>query len=616
MMLTSTNHMLTLALVLALAALALTSAGTVAEQSWRRRRTSRAEAAAGQWSRQLAEAALEGLVVHQSGNILQINGAAARLLGRRPREMLGQNLANFALEAQIPALRAAVEAPQPGLAEFTLLRADKVEVKVELASQTIAFEGLPATVTALRDITQRLADAARIQRLLLYDSLTDLPNRQFFSQRLREAIGRNDRAGGTTALFAIDIDQFKTLNERFGRAGGDQLLRQVAERIRGLLGPEDLLARLGSDKFGIMLESTGAANRAVMLSGQLEAAFAAPFIAEGQSLTLSASVGIAIFPDHATDAEELIKAGDAALRQAARAGGGRCQMFSHAEAAGQRVLRGGDGHRAGFSDPQTLMSDLRGALAAGEISLSYQPVFRGGDLALVGFEALPRWRHRQDVKIPAAVFMPLAEQLSLIQEIGGFVLETACRAAVQGAAPLRVSVALSSEQFRDPSLPGRVAAILRATGLSPGRLELELTEKLLIDDPPAAARALQALRAVGVSLTLGEFGGASATLGDLADLPFARLKIDRRFIAALGTDANADAIVAAILALAGNLRLEVTAAGVETEAQLAQLRRQGCHQMQGYLLGRPAARIEDLPRFAMQGLESPTNVLPLPVARH
>jgi diguanylate cyclase (GGDEF)-like protein/PAS domain S-box-containing protein len=585
----SFTELLLVALLLALVALGLSVAAGWAALVWQRGHGAALETSYQAWARHLADAAFDGLIIHQNGVILQMNNAASRMLGRRAREMMGQPVANLAPPEAVPAFRALLEAPPPEIAEFTLLRADQTQLIVQLNSQTISHEGQPATVTAIRDISQMKADQAQIARLLHYDALTDLPNRKKFTESLAAAIAVNDKDGGTTALFQIDLDQFKEMNERLGRAGGDLLLKQVADRMNALLGLEDMLARLGGDKFGLMVTSTGAPNRAVHLAGQLEAAVNQPFIVEGQLLNVSMSIGIAVYPDHATDVDGLMKAGEFALKQAGRAGGGFCHMFSHDEAASFKSGFKRDNFRPGLTDPQRLAQDLRGAIAAGEITLVYQPVFRAADLSLTGFEALARWQHKQDGMVPPGIFIPLAEQAGLIHEIGAFVLETACAEAMRHEGNLKMAVNLSPLQLRDADLPGRIKAILLRTGLPASRLELEVTEKLLIDNAPAAARSLQALRAIGVSLALDDFGTGYSSVSYLCDFPFARLKIDRRFINALGEDENAEAIISAILALAGNLRLEVTAEGVETEAQLTFLRTNAVHHVQGFLLGQPAA---------------------------
>jgi diguanylate cyclase (GGDEF)-like protein/PAS domain S-box-containing protein len=592
-------HLLAMALIMAVIVFALSVLGTRIDQAWYRARLSGNEKSCRQWTAHLADAAFDGLLIHRGGTILQMNRALVRMLGCRERECIGQSFANFAAPRQMTQLRAELEAPAPAIMEFTLIRADKSELLVEISSQSIDHEGLPASVTAIRDITQRRADAERISWLSRYDPLTGLVNRASFTDKLIAALARNDAQGGTTAVFSIDLDEFKSVNEQIGRGGGDQLLQQVAARIDGLITGEDTLGRLGGDKFGLIMPSLGAANRAINIAAQLEATFKDAFIIDNKLVRASLSIGIAIFPDHATDPEGLLKASDFALKQAIRVGGGCTHVFSHEEAqssrAGSRATeraRGRDLIRVGLSEPQRLSQDLRAAIAKEEISLVYQPVFRTGDLSLAGFEALARWNHKQDGLIPPNVFIPLAEQAGLIHEIGSFVLETACAEAASIGGDCRMAVNLSPLQFRDPNLPGRISAILRKTGLAAARLELEVTESVLIDNKAAAAQALRSLRAIGCSVALDDFGTGYSSLSYLCDFPFARLKIDKHFIQALGTDPNADAVVTAILALAKNLKLEVTAEGVETEAQLAFLRQTECQLLQGFLLGKPVARAQ------------------------
>ncbi len=584
------DHLLMLALILACVVFTISVVGTRVDQAWYRSRISGNEKAARRWAAHLADAAFDGLLIHRGGTILQMNRALVRMLGCRERECIGHNFANFAAARELSLLRNELEAPRPAISEMTLVRADKSEFLVELNSQSVEHEGLPATVTAIRDISQRRADAERIEWLSRYDPLTGLANRKLFCEKLAAAIAENDAKGGTTAVFNIDVDEFKAVNDQIGRLGGDQLLQQVAARIDGLITSGDTLARLGGDKFGLIMPSAGAANRTVNVAGQMEAAFKDPFIIDHKLVRISISIGIAVFPDHAADVEALMKASEFALKQATKSGGGCSHVFSHEEAQGYRLALKRDMFRVGLTEPQRLSQDLRAAVAKDEISVAYQPVFQAGDLSLAGYEALARWNHRQDGLIPPSIFIPLAEQAGLIHEIGSYVLEAACAEAVSVGGDFTMAVNISPLQFRDVNLPGRITAILRKTGLPASRLELEVTESVLIDNKAAAAAALNALRAIGVSVALDDFGTGYSSLSYLCDFPFARLKIDKRFIQALGTDPNANAIVAAILALANNLKLKVTAEGVETEAQLAYLRQTDCEHVQGFLLGKPVPR--------------------------
>jgi diguanylate cyclase (GGDEF)-like protein len=565
-----------------------------------------------QWSRRLADATFDGLLIHRAGTILAMNRALVRMLGTREREWLGQSFAVLGA-GDGAALRAELEAPGAGTAECRLLHADKREILVELFSQPTLHDGMPATVTAIRDVTEARAAAAQAQRLAQYDGLTNLANRRFCLEMLRAAIAANDAKGGTTALFVLDLDHFKALNEQFGRAGGDALLRQVAQRLTELAEPGDTLGRLSGDKFALVQPHPGAANRAMAAASTLEATFTENFLIDGQMVRISASIGLAIYPDHATDAEALLRAAEFALGLATQAGGGAAHVFQHAEAqaaAAQATesakLPAPHSHRGRSAEEQRLKKDLRTAIPAGQISLDYQPIFFARDLSLAGFEALCRWRHPERGLIPPVEFIPLAEQAGMIYELGGFVLETACAEAVGAAKDWVMSVNLSPLQFRDPQLPLRIGNILKKTGLSPSQLELEVTESLLIDNAAAARAALTAIRDIGVSVALDDFGTGFSSLSYLSDFPFTRLKIDKHFVQNLGREANAEAIINAILSLAQSMNLQVTAEGVETPGQLAYLQEHGCHLVQGFLLGRPAAATSGTQPLVQKLLNAPS----------
>ncbi len=387
----------------------------------------------------------------------------------------------------------------------------------------------------------------------------------------------------------MDLDQFKPMNELLGRAGGDHLLKQVATRLAAMIQAEDTLARIGGDKFAMLIPSAGPLNRGISLGGQIAATFHEPFIIDGQLVKLWLSIGIAVYPDHAADMPGLMKAGEFALAQAARGGGGTAHVYSHHEAGLQRQTAAREEPPGGPGDQLRLGNDLRAAISRDEISLLFQPIFRAIDLAPAGFEALARWNHPAEGLIGPDHFIPLADATGTTQEIGCFVLEAACAEASR-AGNTRVSVNISLAQLRDINLPARIAAILRKTGLKPELLDIEVPETVLNEIQPGTLAALLSVQATGASLVLDHFGTRYATLAALAGQPFSRLKIDRQFVQKLGQDTSADALVNAIIGLAADLRLEVIAVGVESEAQLAYLRRQGCHYVQGQLLGPPAAR--------------------------
>ncbi|MDD2705610.1 MAG: EAL domain-containing protein [Acidocella sp.] len=577
-------------LLAALLLLAGTIAAMRADSLFLRRRLEAEISTHRQWSRALADAGFDGLLIHRQGVILMMNRALVHMLGVREREWLGQNFATLAREDQQPALRAELEAPQASPVAFNLVPPNKPVITAELSSQTIAYEGQPATVTALRDITQRLADATRIARLTNYDELTGLPNRKHFTTLLAQAVAAGSQyyQQGAVTLFITDIDHFKTANEQLGRAGGDMLLQQLTQRIGALLAKEDVLARLGSDKFALLLTPDSPPNRGLLLGGQLLAACNEPFIVDGQLAKLSLSIGIGMYPDHAADAEGLMQASELALAQAARAGGGALHLFRHEDMAPKPASRSA-GPRPHVVETTHLRDDLRAAMSRGEIKLLYQPILALPDLSLAGFEALARWQHPAEGLLGPERFMPIADAAGLAQELGSQLIERACAEAVAAGVP-RIAVNLSQAQLRDADLPARLSAILRKTGLRPDCLEIEISDALLAEPQGSVAQVLHAVRALGIGIALDDFGTGASSLSMLCHLPLNRLKIDRSVVRQLGQDKTAEAIVNAVVTLCANLQLEVTALGVESETQLALLRQHGCHAGQGSLLGEPAVR--------------------------
>jgi diguanylate cyclase (GGDEF)-like protein/PAS domain S-box-containing protein len=544
-----------------------------------------------QWSRRLADASFDGLLVHRSGTILQMNRALVRMLGYREMELLGTHFSNIAHPAQVAALRTELEAPQPQLARFTLLQADRSECFVEMASHTLELDGLPATVTAIRDLTAMRAIETRLAFLMHNDVLTGLANAAMFTEKLQEAVARNDASGGTTAVLTLKLEQLKAVNEQLGRGGGDILLRQIANRLQAMTDERDTVARLGGNQFGILQPHGGAPNRCALLISQIESAMEEPFIVEGKAIRASMAIGGATYPEHATGAEGLLNASGFALSKAIEKGG--THMFSHAEAAaagfGSLLAKGNTGGRMLSLEEQRLAHDLRLAIPRGEIWLEYQPVFGSRFLNLAGYEALARWRHPKDGSVPPKQFIALADDAGLAIALGNFILETACAEAIRGKGQL-MAIHLSPMQFRDPLLPGRIQDALQKTALPANRLEVQVTEAMLLENPAASSQMLRAIRNIGVVLTLDDFGTGFALLSNMADFPFSRLKIDKRFIQRIGEDGSARSIVLAILSLARSLDIEVTAEGIETEAQLNFLQQQDCSFVQGYLLGRPAAQ--------------------------
>jgi predicted signal transduction protein with EAL and GGDEF domain len=360
--------------------------------------------------------------------------------------------------------------------------------------------------------------------------------------------------------------------------------------LRAITREIDTVARLGADEFAIIQPFVVAPDSARAFAERIVSVLAEPFDIDGTPVSVDVCIGIASHPSDATHGEALLSCAELALERAKRAAADGICFFEPETDSRLRARR-------------LLDEDLRRALARREMEVVYQPVFGGEPLVVVGYEALLRWHHPVRGLVPPAEFIPLAESSGEIGALGQWVLETACREAVRWDAPYRVSVNLSPAQFAERDLPGRVARVLSQSGLPPQRLEIEVTEGLLIEDTDRALAILLALKAQGVRIALDDFGTGYASLSYLRRFPFDRIKIDRSFIAELGVDPGADAIVRSIMALTRSLQLDVTAEGVETETQLALLRAQRCGQLQGFLLGRPvsAGEIQKLPR---QGLRT------------
>lgn len=607
-------------LLLALAVAAL--AGTML---WRVRRqwgqSGHKPEARRQWARRLADAAFDGLLIHRNGTILQMNNALVRLLGYREAELLGTHFSSLTHPSLVSALRTELEAPQPEIAAFTLLHEDKTERFVEMASHTLEFNFLPATVTAIRDVTLRRALEARLAHVTQNDALTDLPNRESFTKMLEAAMLANDRGGGTTVVWMLDVDRLKSINDVFGRGGGDRLLRQIGARLSGFKDERDIVGRLDGDKFGIIQPHAGAPNRNASLVSQIEASFDEPYIIDGRAMTASLSIGMAIYPEHATDAEGLLWAANLSMKQVRQAGGGGSRMFLHEDALAalppKTVVQANApkpnanppaDFRGTMRSTQRLAQELGQAIARGEVSLDYQPFFTANFLSLAGFEAFAHWRHPKEGPVPSDQLLLLAEQAGLSGALGNFILETACMEAMRCKSPL-MSVNLSPIQLQDPDLPDKIKEILRRTGLPPERLELELMEAALNVEPQQKLQAMQALRAIGVGIVLDDFGTGFSSLTSLSNFPFNKIKIKKRIIGALGEDEHAEAVVGAILALARNSRVEVVAEGVETEAQLNYLQEKGCQFVQGYHLGRPGAQAVSPPALGPPAVIKPSLVV-------
>ncbi|WP_245501220.1 putative bifunctional diguanylate cyclase/phosphodiesterase [Lichenibacterium minor] len=424
------------------------------------------------------------------------------------------------------------------------------------------------------DITETRLAQARVEHLAHHDALTDLPNRASFCAALARALLRPERAGA--AVVSLDLDGFKPVNDRYGHPVGDALLVAVAERLRAAVGPDALVARFGGDEFVVLVERPSGLGAVEALCRQVVARLAEPFLVLGEGVTVGVSVGVAFAPTDGDTEDALLKSADAALYRAKAEGRGTVRFF---EPEMDRKLQ----------ERERLVQDLRGALGRDEFVLHFQPYVSAEGGAVTGCEALIRWRHPVRGLVSPADFVPLAEEQGLIGPIGAWVIERACAEAARWEAGQRVSVNVSPLQFRDRSLPGTILEALTRSGLAPWRLEVEVTETVLIDDADAALDILRQIRAMGVRVALDDFGTGYSSLSYLRRFPFNKIKIDRSFVQDLTSRDDNRVIVRAIRDIAKGLGMTITAEGVETTEQAEQLRLTGCEELQGYLFSRPLA---------------------------
>jgi diguanylate cyclase (GGDEF)-like protein len=441
----------------------------------------------------------------------------------------------------------------------------------------------PRFIVLARNVTQRKASEEEINKLAFFDPLTNLPNRRLMLDRLRQALSVSARSGRMGALFFIDLDNFKTLNDTQGHDMGDLLLQQIAQRLTQCVRMGDTVARLGGDEFVVMIEELSvnrddAAAQSETIGEKILATISQPCPLAGLDYLITPSIGITLYSDHLQSTDELLKQADLAMYQAKSAGRNTLRFF---DPTMQSVVTA----RVG------LEADIRNGILRDQFQLYYQPQINREGLT-VGAEALIRWPHPERGMISPAEFIPLAEDSGLILPLGNWVLETSCTQLAQWAHAdytklLTLSVNVSSRQFRQPDFVSYVLDLISYTGVNPKRLKLELTESLLVDNVEETTAKMVALKQMGVGFSLDDFGTGYSSLSYLKRLPLDQLKIDQSFICDLMTDPNDAAIALAVITLGHSLGLTVIAEGVETQAQRDFLHNQGCDAYQGYLLGRP-----------------------------
>ncbi len=533
------------------------------------------------------------MVVDAGGTIVAVNPAFTQITGYTEGEALGHDLGltRSSRHDDTPGPRLWGELVESGYwrGELWCVRKNGEEFLEELT--LTAVRDAAGTVThyvgVFSDITQLKQSQDKLDHMAHHDPLTQLPNRSLFNDRLQHAIDRASRAGEQLALLFIDLDRFKNVNDTLGHHVGDELLQQVARALASHLREGDTLARLGGDEFVVLLEDIDGQYGASLVAQKLVEMFEQPFLVAGHELFVTCSAGISLYPADAADLNILIRNADVAMYQA-KARGRNGYRFYAPEMSGEGVAR------------LHLETYLRRSIEKDEIFLHYQPQVEIDTGRLTGVEALVRWNHPELGLVPPFRFIPLAEDTGFINQLGQWVLHEACRQMVRwqeaGLEVPKIAVNLSVRQFERGTIVGMVGEILRETGLAPHRLQLEVTESVIMNTGDALA-FINDLHAIGVSLAIDDFGTGYSSLAYLKQMPVQTLKIDRSFIKDISTDANDEAIVIAIIQLGKSMNLSVIAEGVETEQQAAFLARHGCNLAQGYYYSRPVTPDDILQRW-------------------
>ncbi len=438
-------------------------------------------------------------------------------------------------------------------------------------------------VATHEDITEQRQSEVKIEYMAHHDSLTDLANRVLLNQRLEQALGYRIHREEIVAVHHLDLDHFKAVNDTFGHLAGDKLLKIVAGRLRGLVRDTDTVARMGGDEFVIVQGPIRDPADATSLAQRIIALISEPYDIDGHQAIIGASIGIAVGPGDGLRPDKLLRNADLALYRAKGDGRGTFRFFEPAMDLQMQTRR-------------IMERDLRKALAGGEFELHYQPVVNVASNEISGFEALIRWNHPEKGMVAPATFIPLAEEIGFIVPIGEWVIRQACTTAAQWPGDIHVAVNISAVQFRSPGLMQVIVGALAASGLQPTRLEIEITESVLLQNKETTLALLHQLRALGVRIAMDDFGTGYSSLTYLQCFPFDKIKIDRSFVKDITENTGSLNIVRAVAALANGMGMTATAEGVETSEQLDKITSEGCTEMQGYLFSKPlpAAEIERL----------------------
>ena len=528
--------------------------------------------------RKFTEATDEAIVFHRDGLITDGNEALTRLTGYSLQEVTGLSIFNFiSPEWHAVALdytRAGREDPY----EITIRHKHGHAIPVEVVGKTMPLHHADYRIVVVRDITARKQAQEREAFIALHDSLTQLPNRHFLMEQLSQVLSLARRRHGRVAVLFMNLDHFKTVNDSLGHHAGDQLLRNVAERLRNGVSDADVVARLGGDEFVVVLTDIQTPDDAAMVADKLLDSMQGVFTVDHLPLTISPSIGISLFPDHGASADVLLRCADAAMQHAKESGRGNRQFYAASmDASALNVL-----HQERL---------LRDAIAHNGFVLHYQPQICLADGTLQGLEALVRWRHPERGLVGPGEFITFSESRGLITPIGRWVMREACRQLKawhdEGLPPVPVAVNLSALEFRQRDVAAEIAAVLLETGLAPQYLEIELTESVLMHQTGQVLDTLNAIKALGVGISIDDFGTGYSSLAYLKRYPIDKLKIDRSFVADTPSNTDDVAIVTAIIQMGRSLQLQTVAEGVETQAQIDLLAGLGCDLIQGFVVSAP-----------------------------
>jgi diguanylate cyclase (GGDEF)-like protein/PAS domain S-box-containing protein len=535
------------------------------------RKLARSEAEQAHRLKAFADAAVEGLVVVDNGRIVDANKSFLSLAGYDSLAAAPDSLSEVFPGLALSDLRMSEDA---AAIECILLSACEERCDVEVLLRPLDWRNCRLHVLAVRDISERKAAAARIEHLAYHDAMTGLPNRAVFSEHLSRTIGKASAEEESVAVLAIDLDGFKAVNDIYGHPLGDELLVAVTHRLRSVVRGNEMVARVGGDEFMVAQAGGIQPHHAGLLSERILKVLSEPFTIGADTVRIGGSIGVALYPSDAANQSDLIKNADMALYRAKRDGRGITRFY---EASMDEALR----------QRRQLEADLRHAIARGELALHYQPLADLETGRVIGLEALARWNHPRLGPISPEQFIRLAEESGLIIKLGEWVLREACSEAARWTPPLKLSVNLSPVQFMQHDLAGSIEQILHETGFDPRRLDLEITEGLLIKDTQHAVTVLERLQVIGVEISMDDFGTGYSSLSYFRLFRFDKLKIDQSFVRDMIDNPQARAIIRSVIGLGRGLGMPVVAEGVETAEQLEALRAEGCDQVQGYFISRP-----------------------------